>query len=181
MTGVLFAMLSPLPRTHAQALSPEKGIDDVEVATVNATVDKIDLEKRKVTLTLDDGKTKTYKVDKVAQNLDQVQPGDHLKVVCTEELLVTVNKAGETPAAANLGAMSVAPRGSKPSGVVVNTVAISGKIIAIDQEKRKVTFEDPDGKKKTVKVRKTLDISRLTVGESIDAVLTDSVIIDVTK
>ena len=77
--------------------------------------------------------------------------------------------------------MSVAPRGSKPSGVVVDTVAISGKIIAIDQEKRKVTFEDPDGKKKTVKVRKTLDISRLSVGESIDAVLTDSVIIDVTK
>ena len=181
MTGILFAMLSPLSRTHAQALSPEKGIDDVEVATVNATVDKIDLEKRKVTLTLDDGKTKTYKVDKVAQNLDQVQPGDHLKVVCTEELLVTVNKAGETPAAANLGAMSVAPRGSKPSGVVVDTVAISGKIVAIDQEKRKVTFEDPDGKKKTVKVRKTLDISRLTVGESIDAVLTDSVIIDVSR
>jgi hypothetical protein len=181
LTAILLGILSPLPRTHAQALSPGKEIDDVEVVTVNATVDKIDLEKRKVTLTLDDGKTKTYKVDKVAQNLDQVQPGDHLKVICTEELLVTVNKTGETPAAANLGAMSVAPRGSKPGGIIVNTIAISGKIIAIDQEKRKITFEEPDGKKKTAKVRKTVDISRLAVGESVDAVLTDSVIIDVTK
>ena len=54
---------------------------------------KTELEKHQVKLTLDDGKTKTYKVDKSAQNLDQVQPGDHLKIGCTEELLVTVNKS----------------------------------------------------------------------------------------
>jgi hypothetical protein len=174
-------LLSPLPKSHAQAISPDKGIDDVEVVTVTAVVDKIDLEKRKVTLTLDDGKTKTYKVDKSAVNLDQVQVGDHVKMACTEELIVTVNKAGETPAAASLGAVNLAPKGSKPGGIMVETTAISGKILAIDQEKRKVTLEDPDGKKKTVKVRKGVDISGLAVGESVDAVLTESVAIDVTK
>lgn len=174
-------VLSPLTKSHAQAISPDKGIDDVEVVTVTAVVDKIDLEKRKVTLTLDDGKTKTYKVDKSAVNLDQVQVGDHVKMACTEELIVTVNKAGETPAAASLGAVNLAPKGSKPGGIIVETTAISGKILAIDQEKRKVTFEDPDGKKKTVKVRKGVDISGLAVGESVDAVLTESVAIDITK
>ncbi len=176
-----FCLLSPLPKSHAQALSTDKGIDDVEVVTLSAVVDKVDLEKRKVTLTLDDGKTKTYKVDKSARNLDQVQTGDHLTISCTEELIVTVNKSGEAPSAASIGAVSVAPKGSKPGAVMVETTAISGKILAIDNEKRKVTFEDPDGKKKTVKVRKGVDISKLTVGDSVDAVLTDSVVIDVKK
>ena len=183
---VLFAvaslsLLAPLPKSHAQAISPDKGIDDVEVITVTAVVDKIDLEKRKVTLTLDNGKTKTFKVDKAAVNLDHVQVGDHVKMSCTEELMVTVNKSGETPGAASIGAVSVVPKGSKPGGVIVETTAISGKILAIDTERRKVSYEDPEGKTKTVKVRKSVDISGLVVGESVDAVLTESVIIKVTK
>jgi hypothetical protein len=174
-------LLSPLPRSHAQVLSPDKGIDDVEVVTVTAVVDKIDLEKRKVTLTLDNGKTRTYKVDKAALNLDQVQVGDHVKMSYTEELIVTVNKSGETPSAASVGAVNLAPKGSKPGGVMVDTTAISGKILAIDAEKRKVTYEDAEGKNRTVKVRKGVDISGLAVGESVDAVMTESVVIAVTK
>lgn len=174
-------MLSPLPKSHAQAVSPDKGIDEVEVVTISAVVDKIDLEKRKVTLTLDDGKKKTYKVDKAAVNLDKVQEGDHVRMALTEELIVTVNKAGETPGAASLATVSVAPRGAKPSGMVVETTAMSGKILEIDEAKHKVTFEDPEGKKKTVKVRKSFDLSGLAIGESVDAVLTESVIIDVSK
>jgi hypothetical protein len=64
---------------------------------------------------------------------------------------------------------------------MVETTAISGKILAIDAEKRKVTYEDPEGKTKTVKVHKNVDLTGLTVGESVDAVLTDSVVIAVTK
>jgi hypothetical protein len=176
-----FCLLAPLPKSHAQAISPDKGIDSVEVVTVTAVVDKIDLEKRKVTMTLGDGKTKTYKVDKSAVNLDQVQVGDHVKMTYTEELMVTVNKSGEASGAASVGAIAVAPKGSKPGGVMVETTAISGKILAIDSEKRKITYEDPEGKKKTVKVKKSVDISGLAVGESVDAVLTESVIVKVTK
>jgi hypothetical protein len=142
-------LLSPLPKSHAQAISPDKGIDDVEVVTVTAVVNKIDLEKRKVTLTLDNGKTKTYKVDKAAVNLDQVQVGDHVKMSYTEELMITVNKSGETPSAASIGAVNLAPKGSKPGGVMVNTTAISGKILAIDREKRKMKYKNTQGKKKT--------------------------------
>ena len=179
--AIAIGMLSQLPQCHAQAISPDKGIDEVEVVVVTGVVDKVDLEKRKVTLTLEDGKNKTFKVDKSAVNLDQVQVGDHVKIACTEELVVTVNKTGEVPAAASVSEVNVAPRGSKPSGIVVQTTAVSGKILAIDAESRKITFEDPEGKKKTVKVRKSVDISGLAVGDSVDAVLTESVAIDVTK
>lgn len=180
LAAASLCLLTPLP-LHAQATSSEKGIDDVEVVTLSGIVDSVNLEKRKVTLTLDDGKKKTYKVDKSAVNLDQVKPGDHVKMACTEELIVTVNKKGEAPGAADVGAVSVAPRGAKPGAVMVETVAMSGRILAIDNAKHKVTFEDPDGKKKTVKVKKGVDISGLAVGESVDAVMTESVAINVTK
>jgi hypothetical protein len=107
--------------------------------------------------------------------------GDHVKITATEELMVSVNKSGEGPAAASIGEVGVTPRGSKPGAVMVETTAMSGKILAIDSEKHKVTLEDPDGKKKTVKVRSSVDLSRLTVGDSVDAVLTESVAIKVTK
>jgi hypothetical protein len=174
-------LLSPLDKSNAQALSPTHGIDDVEVVTISAVVDSINLEKHQVKLTLDDGKTKTYKVDKSAENLDQVRPGDHLKIACTEELIVTVNKSGEAPSAASGGVIGVNPKGSKPGVVMVETTAISGKILAIDTDKRKVTYLDPQGKKKTVRVKSDVDISGLAVGESVDAVLTESVVIAVTK
>jgi hypothetical protein len=64
---------------------------------------------------------------------------------------------------------------------MVETTAISGKILAIDTDKRKVTYLDPQGKKKTVRVKSEVDISGLAVGESVDAVLTESVVIAVTK
>ena len=48
--------------------------------------------------------------------------------------------------------------------MVVETTAISGKILAIDEAKHKGHFEDPEGKKKTVKVRKSVDLSGLAVG-----------------
>jgi predicted RNA-binding protein len=177
---VSLCLLSP-GKSPAQALSADHGVDDVEAFTISGVVDSIDLEKHKVKLTLDDGKTRTYKVDKSAQNLDQVRVGDHVKVACTEELMISVNKSGETHPAASGGVVRVNAKGSKPGVVMVETTAISGKILAIDTEKRKVTFENHDGKKKTVKVKKDVDLSGLIVGESVGAVLTESVVVSVTK
>jgi hypothetical protein len=57
------------------------------------------LEKRKVSLLLDNGKKKTFKVDKSVQNLDQVRVGDHLSMSYTEELAILVGKSSETPGA----------------------------------------------------------------------------------
>ena len=94
--AALGILSSPLA-SQAQVTSAGQGIYEVEVVTANAVVDKIDLEKRKVTVTFDTGKTKTYKVDKSAQNLPQVQVGDHVKLTATEELMVSVKQVRGKP------------------------------------------------------------------------------------
>ncbi len=59
----------------AQTAATAQGVDAVEVIKATATVEKMDLEHRKVTLLLENGKKKTFKVDKSVQNLDQLESG----------------------------------------------------------------------------------------------------------
>jgi len=116
------------PASQAQAAPSAEGVDEVEVVKVSATVEKIDLQSRKVTLLLDNGKKKTFKVDKSVQNLDQVKVGDKLKISYTEELIIVVGKSNEKPGAATGEAVGVAPKGAKPGIVMVDTAAVSAKI-----------------------------------------------------
>ena len=107
-----------------------RGIDAVEVVKATATVEKIDLEKRKVTLLMDDGKKKTFKVDNRVQNLAQVKVGDHLAMSFTEEILIVVGKSNESPGAAAGEQVSVAPNGT--GVMMVDTSAVSAQILAVD-------------------------------------------------
>jgi translation elongation factor P/translation initiation factor 5A len=181
-SAVLLSATGSLTTVRAQMASVDQGIDSVEVVKVTATVEKIDLEKRKVSLLLDDGKRKTYKVDKSVQNLDQVRVGDHLSMAYTEELVILVGKSNETPGAGAAGEVAVAPKGAKPGMVMTETTAVSAKILAVNAEKHSVTLEDPDGKKKTVKLgKKAGNPEQLKVGDTVDMVLTDSLVVEIVK
>jgi translation elongation factor P/translation initiation factor 5A len=181
-SAVLLSAAGSFTTVRAQMASVDHGIDSVEVMKVTATVEKIDLEKRKVSLLLDDGKKKTYKVDKSVQNLDQVRVGDHLSMAYTEELVILVGKSNETPGAGSAGEVAVAPNGAKPGMVMTETTAVSAKILAVNAEKHSVTMEDPDGKKKTVKLgKKAGNLEQLKVGDTVDMVLTDSLVVEIVK
>ena len=178
--AILLLAFGPICATQAQSDVTEQGIDTVEVVKATATVEKIDLEKRKVTLLLDDGKKKTYKVDSRVKNLAQVKVGDHLEMSFTEEIVIVVGKSSETPGAASAEQVSVAPNGAKPGVVMVQTSAVSAQILAVDAQNHRVTLLDPDGKKKTIKIsKKVTNLDDLKVGETVDMVMTDSTVIEI--
>ncbi len=178
--AMLLLAFGSICATRAQSGTTDEGMDTVEVVKVTATVEKIDLEKRKVTLLLDDGKKKTYKVDDRVQNLAQVKVGDHLEMAFTEEILIVVGKSNETPGAASAERVSVAPNGAKPGVVMVETSAVSAQILAVDAQNHRVTLLDPDGKKKTIKVSKKMtNLDDLKVGETVDMLITDSTVIEI--
>jgi hypothetical protein len=159
-----------------------EGIDSVDVIRMTATVEKLDLQKRKATLLLDDGKSKTFKVDKSVKNLDKVKVGDHLKVAYAEEVVITIGKTGGNTGAAGGALVSVAPKGSKPGGVTVETVGMTGKILAVDVKNHKVTVQEPDGKDKTIKVsKKVQNLDQLKAGDMIDVEVTEALAIEVVK
>jgi Cu/Ag efflux protein CusF len=180
-TVLLFAVCT-FGAARAQTASSAQGVETVEVIKATATVEKIDLEKRSVTLLLENGKHKTFKVDKSVQNLDQVKVGDRLKMSYTEELIIMVGNSNQTPAAASVGEVGLAPRGAKPGVVMAETTAVSAKILAVDVAKHSVTLEDPGGKKKTVKLgSKVTNLDQLKVGETVDMVMSDSLVIEIVK
>jgi Cu/Ag efflux protein CusF len=179
--GAMLLMLAgPICATQAQSGATGEGIDAVEVVKATATVEKINLESRKVTLLLDDGKKKTYKVDSRVQNLAQVKVGDHLEMSFTEEIAIVVGKSNQTPGAASSEQVSVAPNGDKPGVVMVETSAMSAQIVAVDAANHRVTLLDPDGKKKTIKVSKNVtNLDDLKVGDTVDMLMTDSTVIEI--
>jgi Cu/Ag efflux protein CusF len=129
LSAMLLMLVIPICPTQAQSGATDEGIDVVEVVTATATVEKIDLEKRKVTLLSDDDKKKTYKVDSRVQNLAQVKVGDHLEMSFTEEIAIVVGKSNETPGAASSEQISVAPNGAKFGIVMVETSTMSAQIL----------------------------------------------------
>jgi Cu/Ag efflux protein CusF len=178
--GLVIAF-SPSYALHAQEAA-NGGIDEVDVVKTTATVEKVDLEHRKVALLLEDGKTKTFKVDKSVENLDRVKPGDRLKMTYTDELVVYVGKTGEAPSASSGGFVKVAAKGDKPGAYMVNTETTSGKVLDVDPEKHRVTLEEANGHKKTVKVSKKItNLDRLKVGESIDVAITETLAIAIVQ
>ena len=180
LSAMILMLVCPVCATLAQAQATAEGIDAVEVVKATATVEKIDLKTRKVTLLLDDGKKKTYKVDSRVQNLAQVKVGDHLAMSFTEEIAIVVGKSNETPGAASSEQVSVAPNGDKPGVVMVETSAVSAQIVAVDAPNHRVTLLDPDGKKKTIKVsKKVTNLDDLKVGDTVDMLMTDSTVIEI--
>ncbi len=182
LSMLLLLAFGPLKAAQAQTAGTDRGIDSVEVVKVNATVEKVDLEKRKVKLLLDDGKQKTFKVDKSVQNLDQIKVGDKLSISVTEEIIILVSKSNEASSAAESHSVGVAPKGAKPGMVMVDTSTVNAKILAVDAPKHRVTLEEPDGKKKTIKVSKNFqNLDQLQPGETVDMLMTESVVVEIVK
>jgi hypothetical protein len=131
---------------------------------------------------LENGKHKTFKVDKSVQNLDRVKVGDRLKMSYAEGLIIMVGNSNQTPGAVSVGEVGLASRGAKPGVVTAETTAVSAKILAVDVAKHRVNLEDPDGKKKTVKLgSKVTNLDQLKAGETVDMVMSDSLGIEIVK
>jgi hypothetical protein len=177
---LLFAARSAGARRTQSAT--EVGIDVVDIVKATATVQNVDLEKHKVTFRLDDDRSKTFKVDESVQNLDEIKVGDRLKLAYTEETIIAIGKTVESAGVSGGGLVSVAPKGAKSSLLDVETVALTGKILAVDKVKYLVTLQEPDGRNKTVKMSKKIkNLDRLKAGDTVDLSVTEAIAIEVAK
>ncbi len=188
------ALLFLFPAVMISAVSCSKGVEKVEkttvaatddgaivvdTVTIDATVTAIDLNKRKLTLTSADGGKTTYKAPPEMVNFDQLQIGDSVSAVVTEAVAVYLG-ASAPPDAVAAGGVMLAPVGSKPGGFVTEVEQVTLVVVAVDMEKRKVTFELPDGSTKKVKVKKDVNLSGVVAGETVTVVMGAGLAIEVT-
>ncbi len=136
----------------------------VDTMTIKATVIAKDMTKGTVTLASDAGGKNTYKVGKDVPDISEINVGDRLTAVVTEEVAVFVG-ADVPDSVSAAGGVMVSPDGV--AGTVVATMNVTGVVASVDAKKHKVTFKLEDGSSKTVKVSKDLDLAQLPVGETV--------------
>ena len=156
------------------------GVVMADVVVINATVEAVDKDKRTVTLKGSGGRTVTLKVGPNAKNFDQIKVGDKVKGKFLDSVALFVRKAGTPPDAAEMQAVSVAPRGQKPKAMTVDTVEISAKVEKIDYKKRLVTLKGPEGNTRTIKVDPRVKrLAEIKVGDDIVLRHTEAIAIEV--
>jgi hypothetical protein len=162
--------------------SDKPAIEKTAIAKITATVEKIDYEKRLVTLKGPEGNIRTIKVGEEARNFSQVKVGDKVAIEFYESLLVEVLKAGEAKPGAQAGSVvGRAKPGEKPAGVAINTITVTATIDKIDKKAQTVTLKGPEGNKETIKAKDPNNLKKVKVGDNVVISYTEALAISVEK
>ena len=150
---------------------------------MTATVEKISLSTREVTLKGPSGEPRTIKVGPEARNLDKVKVGDRVTVSYYESFTAQMrrhDKPNEGFMNAE-GAVRAAP-GEKPGGAAAQSTASTVTIESVDTKNNTVTFHRPDGATATIPVMSPEGrefIAKLKKGDVVDVMYTEAVAIEV--
>jgi translation elongation factor P/translation initiation factor 5A len=158
----------------------EPGAIAVSVLKASATVEAVDAAKRTVTLKGQAGETKTLKCGPEVRNFDQIKVGDTVNLTFVDEVAAYVRKADAPPMAEEGAMVALAPKGAKPGVLMAETVEVKAKVESVNTKKHTITFLNPDGSKKTVKVgKKAKELKELQKGDDVVLRITQAMMIDV--
>jgi Cu/Ag efflux protein CusF len=154
-----------------------------QLITASAKVDKVDADKRELTLKSQDGKPFTINVPENISRLDNVKPGDKVRVSFYESVAVSLKKPGEAqPGQEKTTAVGRAP-GALPGGGMAQQITTTAKITNVSPSKDEVTIEGPAGKSNTIKVddpQVQAELGHLKVGDKIQTTYTQAMATSVT-
>ena len=148
-------------------------------ATGMATVEAVDMTSREVTLRLADGKLMSFIAGDEVRNLAQVVVGDRVIVQYNVGMIMALSPSdSKVRSRVDRVEAGRAEPGQKPAGMVRKTVEATATIMAVDQKARTVTLQ---GALRTVTlpVADDIDITKLKVGDMVDAVYQESLAISV--
>lgn len=154
-----------------------------QLMTASATVDKVDLDKRELTLKSDQGKPFTIDVPENVSRLDNVKPGDKIRVSFYESVAVSLKKPGEAQPSRETTAGAQRTPGALPGGAMAQRITTTAKITDVSPSKDELTIEGPQGKSTTIKVddpQIQSQLGRLKVGDKIQATYTQALAARVT-
>jgi hypothetical protein len=175
--GLSAAASSRIVQEHR---SESEQIDQVDVTRVTGTIEEIDPDEHVLTIKLNNGLKKTLKVDKSVKDLAFTR-GDRVKVGYARGIIVMAEYVGKgATQQAKYVAVDIEAEGEKPALVKVDTSEVIGKIVSIDPMKRRLKFEDPDGKKRSVKLSYRIkDLDRFKPGDTINMAVTEEIVVEV--
>jgi Cu/Ag efflux protein CusF len=149
-----------------------------ETKTVTATVEAIEASTRTVTFKLPDG-TYTMKVAPPDMTrFSELKVGDTVTARYYENVVVRLKKPGESDVAS--ASKATTPSGQEsPGGTRAKQMTLTATITAIDPSVPSITFTGPHGYKYSSKVQDTEALGKVKVGDKVDIVWTEAMLVSV--
>lgn len=156
----------------------ELNVKRSNVTSMTATVEKIDLKKRMVTVRGSEGDVRKVHVGKEVVNLPQVRVGDKVAVDYYESFAVRMAKPGEVRDEVR-GMVGRAKPGEKPEYVEESETTVTATILDLDKAREAVTLKGSDGDVVVVQVADPANLDKVKVGDTIVITYTEALAIAV--
>jgi Cu/Ag efflux protein CusF len=148
----------------AAAEPPGGTVSNLLVGT--ATVEKIDMATREVTLNREEGEEPvTIIAGPDVRNLDQVRVGDRVTFTVSEELAIFAAPQGGGPSITKTLEDRRTPMGGKPGRSVTNVVETSVTIVALDLATHTAVIREHSGDLRTIRVSDRMNLDGIKVGD----------------
>jgi hypothetical protein len=162
------------------AVAADIPLSEVVVADqVSTKVVSVDTANHSVVLKGPQGNEFPVQLTDKAKNLDNLKAGDtvDIRIISAVAAYLDTDVDKGLPGTAEaIGEIRAAPGSANPGGEAYRQVKVQLKITHIDLKKNQVTFENPEGKSKTVDVKRPevqAKLKDLKVGQSVNVVYTD--------
>jgi hypothetical protein len=174
--SIAVAVLMSTPR---MAMAQTKTITS-EMRVETGIVEAIDVPARKVTLRKSDGTVVTTVAGPEIKRFEEVKVGDRITARYYDTIVLRLKRPGESEVAmatrATTGSDQVTPGGTKAKQMTL-TVTIT----AIDPNTPSITFTGPEGWKYTSKVQDTEALAKVKVGDKVDIVWTEALLVSLER
>lgn len=147
---------------------------ETKVETV--TVEAIEASTRTLTLKKADGTYVTSVAPAGMPRFNEIKIGDTVTARYYENLVIRVKRPGEKDVDSISGA-AIGARAAHPGGTAATQRTITATITAIDQSVPSITFSGPNNWKYSSKVEDRKALAQVKVGDKVDIVWTDALLI----
>ena len=151
-----------------------------EVRTEQATVESIEASTRSIMFKRTDGTYFSSVAGPEIKRFDEIKVGDKVTAKYYDTLVVRVKAPGEP----DVVAQATGTTGSSqalPGGTKARQTTITATITNIDQAVPSITFTGPNGWKYTSKVEDKAALAKVKVGDKVDIVWTEALLVSVER
>ena len=178
MKRLLVGLLSAAVLVPAVASAQIKTLPG-ESVTLTATVDAIEHASRSLTLKKPDNTLSTMKVPKEYIRFDALKVGDKVSATYYDNIVVRVKAPGEKDVN-SLGQSMLASPGTKPGFTIASQRVMTATVTAIDPKIPSISLSGPENWKYSSRVEDREALKKLKVGDRLDLVWTEAVMLSAT-
>ena len=172
--AIMFAACTVLGATTAQGqIKTIAGAHRTEVATVET----VDVDKRRVTLRMANGHLRSVDVPE-ATRLAQVKVGDRVQATYYDNIIIRRKASGEADVD-TLQAVATTGSGAQPGGTSATQQTVTATVERIDLEAPAIALTGPRQWRYESKVQDRNALAQLAVGDRVDITWTDATLVSV--